>query len=261
MRDAIRTTASSRKTIDKAMSLLTVFSHQQPELSVTDLAEILKMDKSIISRLASSLRTWGMLEKNPTTGRLRIGSTAMKIGALFSQRNTMMELSMPVLADLVNQTGHSAHLSILDGLNILVVSTVESPNTLRVIMRVGEQRELHATAAGKLFLALSPPALLDSAYKGTGFKPQTAMTIVSREDLQKGFAKIRKDGIAINRGESTLGAGAIAAPILDKENKVLSAISTVFPLNIVDVQQWVKIEKQTQSAANKLSKRLMEEKF
>ena len=97
MRDAIRSTASSRKTIDKAMSLLTVFSHQQPELSVTDLAEILKMDKSIISRLASSLRTWGMLEKNPTTGRLRIGSTAMKIGALFSQRNTMVELSMPVL--------------------------------------------------------------------------------------------------------------------------------------------------------------------
>jgi DNA-binding IclR family transcriptional regulator len=128
-------------------------------------------------------------------------------------------------------------------------------------MRVGEQRELHATAAGKLFLALSPPALLDAAYKVTGFKPQTTMTIISREDLQKGFAKIRKDGIAINRGESTLGAGAIAAPILDKEGRVLSAISTVFPLNIVDTQQWGKIEQQTQAASKKLSKRLMEAKF
>ena len=255
------TPISERKTIDKAMKILSTFSLERPEISVSDLAFELDMDKSIVSRLASSLRNWGMLEKNPITGRLRIGSSAMRIGSLFSKRNTMVEFSMPILADLVNHTGNSAHLSILDGLNTLVVSTVESPNALRVIMRVGEQRDLHATAAGKLFLAFSSPSLMNAAYQSNGFVARTPLTITSREELQKGFAKIKKDGFANNRGESTLGAGAIAAPVFDREKNIIAAISTVFPLNIVDAQQRSDIEKYTLLSARKLEERLLESKF
>jgi len=255
------TPISERKTLDKAMMILSAFSLERPEISISDLSHELGMDKSIVSRLASSLRSWGMLEKNPVTGRLRIGSSAMRIGSLFSKRSTMVEFSMPLLADLVNQTGHSAHLSILDGLNTLVVSTVESPNTLRVIMRVGEQRDLHATAAGKLFLVFSSPSLIDAAYKATGFPARTPLTITSREELQKGFARIKKDGFANNRGESTLGAGAIAAPVFDKEGNIIAAISTVFPLNIVDAHRRNDIEKNTLLSAHRLKSRLLDSKF
>lgn len=252
------TPISERKTLDKAMQVLTAFSHERPELGVTELAQRLGMHKSVVSRLASSLRSWGMLEQNPATGRLRIGPAAFRIGTLFSQRNSLAEMAMPLLADLVHHTRHSVHLSVLDGLRILVIATVESPSSLRVIMRVGDQRHLHATAAGKLFLAFGGPELLDAAWQATGFQAMTARTITSREEMERGFARIRHERLAANRGESTAGAGAVAAPVTSRTGEVVAVVSTVFPLNVVDAAAMATIETHTRECADSLSRRFFQ---
>ena len=56
---------SSRKTIDKALRVLTAFSSAKPELTIGELAERLHLHKSVVSRVVSSLRDWRMLEKDP----------------------------------------------------------------------------------------------------------------------------------------------------------------------------------------------------
>ena len=45
------------------------------------------------------------------------------------------------------------------------------------------------------------------------------------------------------------------------EKNIIAAISTVFPLNIVDAQQRSDIEKYTLLSARKLEERLLESKF
>lgn len=251
----MNTPISERKTIDKAMQVLTAFSHDRPELAVSELGERLGMHKSVISRLASSLRSWGMLEQNPVTGRLRVGPAAFRIGTLFSHRNSLAEMAGPLLANLVHHTGQSAHLSVLDGLRILVIATVDSPNTLRVIMRVGDQRHLHTTAAGKLFMAFSAPDLMDAAFRSTAFAAMTPQTLTSREEIQRGLARIRRERMASNKGENTLGAGAIAAPVTSRSGEMLAVVSTVFPLNVVDAAHRTVIETRTRECAEALSKK------
>ena len=252
---------TSRKTLDKALALLMEFSNERPELAVSELSERLGMHKSIVSRLAASLRAWGMLELNPVSGRLRIGPAAFRIGTLFSQRNMLAELAMPLLADLVHRTGHSAHLSVLDGLRILVIATVESPNALRVIMRVGDQRHLHATAAGKLFLALSPPDLLGSVRESLAKHAFTPQTIVKAEHLVQEFPGIRRTKQAMNLGESHIGIGAIAAAVLSSTDEMLGAISTVFPLGIVDKAEQVRIADHTSACAQVLANKFYQSRY
>lgn len=244
---------SERKTIDKAMQVLTAFSHEQSELGVTELASRLGVHKSVASRLASSLRSWGMLEQNPATHRLRIGPAAFRIGTLFSHRNSLAEVAMPLLADLVHHTKQSVHLSVLDGLRILVVAAVESPSSLRVIMRVGDQRHLHTTAAGKIFMAFSGRDLMDAAFRSTGFAAMTPQTFTSREELERGFSRICREGMATNRGENTPGAGALAAPVMSRSGEVIAVVSTVFPLNVVDAALRAVIEARTKECAHNLS--------
>lgn len=248
--------ASDRKTIDKAMRLLNEFSHDQLEIAVTDLADRLGMHKSVVSRLASSLKVWGMLEQNPVTGRLRIGSTAMRIGSLFQKRSALTDVAMPLLADLVRRTQHSAHLSIQDGMRILVVATIESPSALRVIMRVGDIRELHTTAAGKIFLAFSDPSFFDDAYRATGFNAETKNTITDPNELQRALVKIRRNRYATNQGENTAGAGACAVPVVGKTGKIIAAVSTVFPSSVVGQSDLKKILMHTAECAGELSQRL-----
>jgi len=245
---------SPRKTVDKAMRILQAFSAERPELSVGELSERLGMHKSVVSRLAAALRDGGMLEKDARTQKLRVGEGAFRIGSLFSQRDNLVRIATPHMERLVAVTGQSSHLAILEGQRFLVVATVESPSALRVIMRLGERRPLHCTAAGKLFLANSAK-LLDAvlAEKLEAFTPQT---LTSPAKLRKAVAAIEAAGIAWNTGESSIGAGAVAAPVHDRTGRMVAVLSTVYPLSVVDGRVRIKVGEATQAAAEKVSAEL-----
>jgi IclR family KDG regulon transcriptional repressor len=245
-----------RKTVDKAMRVLHVFSVDEPELSIGELSARLAMHKSVVSRLVSELQEWRMLEKDPATRRVRIGAGAFRLGALFAHRDNLVRIATPLLGELVNHTGHSAHLSIVDGIRMLVIATVESPSALRVIMRVGDHRDLYTTAAGKLFLALNDEHLLDAVIRETGLQARTPQTVTSRRELQTLLTRVRREGVAWNRGESSSGAGAVAAPVFNASGNMVAAVSTVYPLQVVDAAAREQLGEKTVAAARRITQQL-----
>jgi DNA-binding IclR family transcriptional regulator len=156
---------------------------------------------------------------------------------------------------LVSRTGQSAHAMILDGTLGLVVATVESPSALRVIMRVGEHRYLHATAGGKLFLAFSDHALLDAAIQHHGLPTLTGNTIADPKKLRAELQGVQRTKLAWNNGESNTGAGAVAAPVLDDGGHIVAAITSVYPLNVVGQEQQKKVAKETLAISRKISEK------
>ena len=132
--------------------------------------------------------------------------------------------------------------------------TVDSPKALRVIMRLGERRSLHATAAGKLFLALTKD-LVDAmlAKRLEAFTPET---ITLPAELRKAVDRVRRDQLAWNFGESSVGAGAVAAPIFDRTGQMIAALSTVYPLSVADESARQKIGRATAAAARSISREL-----
>lgn len=50
------TSDSPRKTVDKAMQVLHVFTHERQEIGVSELARELGIHKSVVSRLVGALR-------------------------------------------------------------------------------------------------------------------------------------------------------------------------------------------------------------
>ena len=247
---------ASRKTVDKAMRVLHAFSSERTELTIGELSADLGMHKSVVSRLVSSLRDWRMLEKDAVTQRIRIGAGAFRLGTLYTRENHLIRVAQAKLESLVQQTGQSAHLTVLDGQRVLVVATVDSPSALRVIMRLGDYRDLHTTAAGKLFLALGDPALLDKLFAQGDLPRATPHTLTQRDELDKALARIRREGVAWNRGENTVGAGAVAAPIFDAHGDMVAALSVVYPLNVVNAQTSKSIAERALAAAPLISTEL-----
>jgi len=247
---------ASRKTVDKAMRVLHAFSSERTELSIGELSAALGMHKSVVSRLVSSLRDWRMLEKDAITQRIRVGAGAFRLGTLYTRENHLIRVAQAKLESLVQQTGQSAHLTVLDGDRVLVVATVDSPSALRVIMRLGDYRYLHTTAAGKLFLALGAPEMLDNLFALGELPRSTPLTLTQRDELDKALARIRREGLAWNRGENTVGAGAVAAPIFDAHGDMVAALSVVYPLNVVNAQTSKTIAELTQSTAPLISTEL-----
>jgi DNA-binding IclR family transcriptional regulator len=248
-----QTDASARKTVDKAMQVLNAFTHERNELAIGELARELGMHKSVVSRLVSALRRWRILEQDPDTRLVRVGVGAFRLGSIFATRQNIVRVVTPYLGALVARTGHSAHAVLLDGNRGLVVATVESPHALRVIMRVGEHRPLHSTASGKVFLALGDPALLLAVEREHGLGRYTAGTITDPARLRAQLTRIRREGIAWNEGENHTGAGGVSAAVLDEGGNVVAAISSVFPLNVVDAAERAALGKETRLAARRAS--------
>lgn len=246
---------SALKTVIKAMRVLQAFSHERSELSIGELSRELKLHKSVVSRLVGALKRGRLLDQDPVTRRVCVGVGAFRLGSIFANRQSIAQIVTPFLGMLVSRTSQSAHAMVLDGTLGLVVATVESPSALRVIMRVGEHRYLHATAGGKLFLAFSDQSLLDAAIQNHGLLALTSATITHPKKLHAELQTIRRTGISWNHGESHTGAGGVAAPVLDDGGYIIAAITSVYPLNLVGKRQQKAIAKETLSISKMISDR------
>ena len=134
-----------RKTVSKAMQILHAFTNDEPELSLTVISARLNMHKSIASRLISSLCEWRMLERNPDTKHIRLGMGVLLLGMQVANQNTLHRLALPLLGKLVEKTRHSAHVSILDNEEMLVIATVQKLSglscNLGISVRYTQQQE------------------------------------------------------------------------------------------------------------------------
>jgi DNA-binding IclR family transcriptional regulator len=241
------------KTVAKAMQILHAFSNAEPELTIGELSERLKMHKSIVSRLVTSLAEWRMVERDPVTKRVRLSIGALQLGMQVANQNPLHRLALPLLGSLVEKTRHTAHVSTRDHCEMLVVASVLSPEALRVTLQLGDRRPLHAAAAGKIFLAFLPETQRDLIIAEAGLPALTDETITEAKDLIVQLAAIRRAGVAFNNGESAVGVGAVAAPVFGADGTVAGAVSSVFPLNIVRGATRSTITDHVRQAARELS--------
>ncbi len=246
---------SALKTVERAMRVLQAFSHDRPDLSVGELSRELGIHKSVVSRLVSALKRPRMLDQDPVTRRVCIGVGAFRLGSIFANRQSIVQRVTPFLGVLVARTGQSAHAAVLDGTQALVVASVESPGTLRVISRVGDHRYLHATATGKLFLAYSDVSLLEAAAQDPGLLQLTRTTITDLKKLRGELDQVRRSGVAWNNGESHAGTGGVAAPILGDGGHIVAVISSMFPLNYINERQRRVIAAETVAVAKMASEK------
>jgi DNA-binding IclR family transcriptional regulator len=241
------------KTVNRAIDLLGCFKPERSTLSVSEMAALLSVHKSIASRLAANLCARQMLELDPTTHRYRIGYRAYHLGQMYVHDNALEVVSEPLLKALTQKVGHASHVCVLEQPDIVIVCCAPSAQRLQVIVEVGGRRPVHATASGKLFLALGPSELLEALSPEGKFPKITPRTIESRAAMQRELVAIRKSGIARNMEESYTGAGAIAAPILGTDGAIIASLTTIFPLALVSKRDMPRIEAEVRETAKQIT--------
>ena len=67
--------------VTSALLVLKVFSEDEAEIGISNLAKRLGLAKSTVHRLAVTLAAEGFLEQNPDNGRYRLGLSLFSLGA------------------------------------------------------------------------------------------------------------------------------------------------------------------------------------
>lgn len=211
-------TASS---LSRGLGLLELFSINDGELSISEMARRSGIPKSTTHRLVTDLVEWGALERGQHG--VSLGVRLFELGHLVPTQRRLRELAIPYAHNLNEVTHLTSNLAIRDGQEIIYVEKISSHSLRIPHSRTGGRLPMHCTALGKAILAFSDPEFVESVLSGE-LKPRSSKTITDTGVLRKELTQIRETKVAYDVEESELGLFCVAAPVFARQ-ALVGAIS------------------------------------
>ncbi|WP_432842369.1 IclR family transcriptional regulator [Dactylosporangium sp. CA-092794] len=207
-----------------AIDLLDCFTDAD-ELGVTEIAGRIGVAKSTAHRLLTTLCARGVAEKNPETGRYRLGMKLYELGSLALQRNRIHQTALPLLQELQHLTGGTVHLAVPDGGQVIYLERLVNAAAAPTFARIGRRLPAHCTSSGKAMAAFD--RRVAAAQSRAGFTPLTHASISSSQGYASSLAETRRLGFALSIDEAAVGLASVAAPVLAHDGSACAAISVV----------------------------------
>ena len=178
--------------LDKAMLILTAL--QDGPSSLEGLTARTSLPRATAHRLATALEVHRLVERADGGKRFRLGPRVMELAT--GVNSPLTALSRPALEQLRDVTGESAQLYVRYGDKRVCVASLESPHSLRTIVRIGQSLPMDRGSAAKVLAA---------------------------------DARVLRRGWAESVEEREKGVASVSAPVM-KDGSVFAAVSVSGPI-------------------------------
>ncbi len=216
--------------VRRALKALDYLARHPGEHGVRSLATELGLGPSTVYRLLKTMAEAGFVQQNEPAGKYSIGVKAVQLGVFALGALDVTAAAPPCMRTLVEETGESAFLAVLDDAEIVYLLKEEGSHSIRTTAKLGSRRPLHCTGLGKVFLSAMAPAKAETLLKRAGMPALTAHTITDLAALWEELARVRARGYATDREEIEEGLACLAAPVRDHRGKVVAAVSMAGPV-------------------------------
>jgi IclR family transcriptional regulator, KDG regulon repressor len=211
--------------LERSFGILDVLAESSEDLSLADLEERLDLNKSTSYRLLRTLEHHRFAEKDFGTGKYRLGSKLLELGARAVARFDLVTIGRPFLEKLSAQSGETSHLGVLTDREVVSIAVANGRHNLRMSVTVGGKAPVHCSSLGKAILALLPEQQVDLILGKHPLQAHTRNTITRRTDLKLELAQIRTRGFALDNEELEDGLKCIGAAVQDYSGRVVGALS------------------------------------
>jgi len=213
-------------TILKAMRVLEALGDEGP-LGVTELSRRLEMDKSIVSRVLSTLKSHSFV-RGLDSGKYDLGLRVFELGQMVIERLPFRTMIIPHVEALAVKTGETAYAGGLNQGEVVYLYDAVSEQAIRLGARAGLRRSPWSDAVGRAILAFQDEtevlANLRAARKEKRGGLPTATAFL------RDLAGIRRDGFAADTEGGADGVAAVAAPVRDHTGRVTAALGVGGPV-------------------------------
>ncbi len=179
--------------LDKAVAVLDAIARAPASLG--DLCAATGLPRATAHRLATALEVHGLLRRL-ADGRYELGSHAISLGRIATERFPLAERARPQLERLRDRTGESVQLFVREGERRRCVHSLESPHGLRWILPEGTLLPLDVGSAGRVLLG-----------------------------------ELGADGWVESVGERESGVASVSAPVYDEFGAIAAALSVSGPID------------------------------
>ena len=249
-----RVKSSGAPSVERALDIFELVSSSKAGLTLSDLSNSLGVPKSSVHYLLNTLLRRGYLHRNKVTHRLLLG---LKILTLSDAALSGIELrrhAAPHLRRLMENSGLTVHLAILESDDVVLVDKLKPPGVSRIATWVGKRMDLHCTAVGKAIMAYLPDEQLDRLARDRGFVRYNDNTMIARRRLAEEIDHIRKYGYVLEDEEGEIGFRCVGCPIFDGEGRITAAVSVAGTTSQITSENAVLLSQQVKETADTISR-------
>jgi IclR family KDG regulon transcriptional repressor len=220
--------SQSVRAVERALDILLCFTREEPNRSLTQIAECAHMSKTTVHRLLGTLENKRFITRDKVSGMYRLGFRFLEMASIVLQDVELHRWAQPYLQRLSTECGETVDLSILDKDHVIYLQVIESPQRVKLAAAVGQRLPAFCTASGKALLAFLPE---EQARTILGENPTqyTGNTPASVSEILESLRATRERGYSISEQEYERDINAVAAPIFNAENQPVASIAIVGP--------------------------------
>lgn len=244
--------------IDRALDILMLLYYEQDELGVTEIAKSLGLYKSTVHRTLSTLENKGFVQQNLENGKYWLGMKIYTLGMLVGEKMPLRSIIKPYARELFERFNEVVNVSVLDKTaekypkTVQILKEENHNQILKVSAAYGAVSDSHSSAVGKCLLAYSTSETL-SKFKDAKFPVYTKNTIDNWDDLLDELENVKRNGYGVDNEELEIGLTCVAAPILNKKNVAIAAISISGPTSRIQSENYDEIVSKVKEVAVKIS--------
>jgi IclR family acetate operon transcriptional repressor len=244
------------QTLDRALNVLfQVSTSGSRGLSLAECTAILEYSKPTTFRILRTLQVRGLLTHDRDRGAYTLGPMVLRLGMGYLESLDLRREALPTMRRLGVETGETIHLGILDGVDVVYIEKVDSPQSVRMFSRIGLTMPAHSTGIGKAILAGLPEDDLRTRFPER-LEARTSATITSRDRLVEHLREVRERGYSTDDMENEDGISCVGAPIFDHTGAVCAGLSIAGPATRVTPDRFGDLGPLVRDAAAEISARL-----
>lgn len=189
------------KVAENVVEVLKLLMRSDGEVSVSEVARHLGLNRSTASRLLASLREKGLLLQDVRSAKYQLGVLALQLGAFAQQSFNYFDWVRSSLGNLVEAAKHTACIGLLDGPDLVIAySHRHRDNAVNLSFDIGARLPADVSSLGKVLLARKS----EEEFRTLMADRPEALAFLPKADA------IRRDGIAMSRDELAKGVVSYA---------------------------------------------------
>ena len=217
---------------DQTVRILSFLARQPGPTPARTIATALGIPRSSVYHLLATLEEHHFVVHLPEERRWGLGIAAFELAGGYARQEPLARLGRPVLADLVDRVGESAHLAVMHGRDVMYLVEERAPRRPALVTDVGVRLPAHLTATGRAMLAALPRAQVRALFPdAASFTERTGRGPRRPGELRDLLRGVRDRGWAFEDGEVTLGMRSVGAVVRDPSDWPAAAIAITWPVD------------------------------
>ncbi|MCI1931571.1 MAG: IclR family transcriptional regulator [Clostridia bacterium] len=218
---------NEHRSTSRILDILEMLASATNGYTLTEIARQIDAPKSSIFPILHTMLERHYVSLDSNSGRYSIGVSTFAVGSTYMNSKSLLSHLNAGMNELVDVCNETCSMGVLDGSNVLYVSKIDSPQSLRLVTRVGKRIPANCTALGKALLSRRSYDELKEIFP----EKMSACTKYSITNLDKLYSEIEKvelNGFAYENQEFAEQILCIAVPI-SRNGNIVAAISVSIP--------------------------------